>query len=121
MEIGPGIPVLRVESMAAALPFYVDRLGFEVDWEHRFAPGLPLYVQVSRAQTVFHLSEHRGDGTPNSVVWIPVTDVYGLHKEFAEKAGGHLPHEIEPDSPGGPTFEVVDPTGNVLRFAQPQS
>jgi len=28
---------------------------------------------------------------------------------------------IDPDAPGGPTLQVTDPYGNVLRFAQPPS
>ena len=38
-EISPGVPVLRVMSVARALPFYVDYLGFRLDWEHRFDVG----------------------------------------------------------------------------------
>lgn len=115
---GPGVPVLRVMSVPTALPFYVDHLGFTLDWEHRFEPGLPLYVQVSRAGTVLHLSEHHGDGSPHGVVWIPVTDVYALHAELRAKPDAPLRPGVAADAPGGPTLEVIDPYGNVLRFAQ---
>ncbi|MEU1662816.1 glyoxalase superfamily protein [Streptomyces sparsogenes] len=42
-------------SVAQALPFYRDFLGFALDWEHRFEPTLPLYVQISRSTAVLHL------------------------------------------------------------------
>lgn len=117
-EISSGIPVLRVMSVEQALPFYVDYLGFTLDWEHRFEPGMPLYVQVSRSEAVIHLSEHHGDGSPNGVVWIPVADVFSLHAELRARPDAPLRPGIDRDAPGGPTFQVIDPYGNVLRFAQ---
>jgi hypothetical protein len=30
------------------LEFYVDFLGFKIDWQHRFEANFPLYLQVSR-------------------------------------------------------------------------
>ena len=120
-DMSPGVPVLRVMSVAHALPFYLDFLGFTLDWEHRFEPGLPLYVQVSRSAAVLHLSEHHGDGSPNSVVWIPVLDVFALHRELLALPNAPVRPGIDPDAPGGPTLQVVDPYGNILRFAQPPS
>ncbi|MET8295880.1 glyoxalase superfamily protein [Streptomyces sp. NPDC005180] len=120
-EVSPGVPVLRVMSVAQALPFYLDYLGFTLDWEHRFEPGMPLYVQVSRSSAVLHLSEHHGDGSPNGVVWIPVRDVSALHAELLARANAPVRPGIDRDAPGGPTLQVIDPYGNVLRFAQPPS
>jgi catechol 2,3-dioxygenase-like lactoylglutathione lyase family enzyme len=120
-SISPGVPVLRVMSVAQALPFYLGFLGFTLDWEHQFEPGLPLYVQVSRSAAVLHLSEHHGDGSPNGVVWIPVRDVSALHKELLARPNAPVRPGIDPDAPGGPTLQVTDPYGNVLRFAQPPS
>ena len=119
--ISPGVPVLRVMSAAQALPFYLDYLGFALDWEHRFEPGLPLYVQVSRSAAVLHLSEHHGDGAPNSVVWFPVHDVSALHKELLARPNAPVRPGIDPDAPGGPTLQVIAPYGTVRRFAQPSS
>ncbi|HWR86167.1 MAG TPA: glyoxalase superfamily protein [Rhodoglobus sp.] len=110
------IPVLRIVDERAGLRFYVDALGFALDWEHRFEPGLPLYAQVSRGPIVLHLSAHTGDGTPGAVVWIPVADVRALVAEFGEAAGEVA---VDDDAPGGPTAVVTDPFGNQLRFAQP--
>lgn len=120
-EVSPAVPVLRVMSVAQALPFYLDHLGFTLDWEHRFEPGLPLYAQVSRSAAVLHLSEHHGDGVPHSVVWIPVHDVSALHKELLAQPNAPVRPGIDPHAPGGPTLRVTDPYGNVLRFAQPSS
>jgi catechol 2,3-dioxygenase-like lactoylglutathione lyase family enzyme len=70
IRLDPAIPVLRIYDIAKAREFYVDFLGFQIDWEHRFAPDLPLYMQVSRSGVTLHLSEHYGDGTPGTVVYI---------------------------------------------------
>ena len=42
MTLQPPIPVLRIFDLALAKAFYVDWLGFRVDWEHRFEPGMPV-------------------------------------------------------------------------------
>ena len=42
------IPVLRIFDYAKTREFYIDWLGFTIDWEHRFEPDAPLYLQVSR-------------------------------------------------------------------------
>jgi hypothetical protein len=67
---------------------------------------------------VLHLSEHHGDGVPNSVVWIPVHDVSALHRELLARPNAAVRPGVDLDAPGGPTLQVIDPYGNVLRFAQ---
>ncbi|MFI5571553.1 glyoxalase superfamily protein [Streptomyces sp. NPDC051740] len=119
--IGPGVPVLRVTSVSQVLPFYLGYLGFTLDWEHRFEPGLPLYVQVSRSAAVLHLSEHHGDGSPHGVAWFPVRDVSALHKELLTRPNAPVRPGIDPDAPGGPTMQVIDPNGNILRFTRSPS
>jgi catechol 2,3-dioxygenase-like lactoylglutathione lyase family enzyme len=44
MKLGPVIPILRMFDIRKAKEFYVDFLGFKVDWEHRFGPEFPLYM-----------------------------------------------------------------------------
>ncbi|MBH0781324.1 VOC family protein [Nocardia sp. NEAU-351] len=120
MRISAPVPVLRVFDVDKAYEFYRDYLGLDIDWEHRFGPDFPRYAQVSRSGLRLHLSEHHGDGTPGTVVWIPVADVYALQAELAEKEYRYAaPGPPEP-GPGGPGFAVTDPFGNVLRFAQPE-
>ncbi len=49
VKLGRTTPVLRMFDVAKAREFYVDFLGFEVDWEYRFGDDFPLYMQLSRA------------------------------------------------------------------------
>jgi catechol 2,3-dioxygenase-like lactoylglutathione lyase family enzyme len=111
--------VLRIFDAELGVRFYCEYLGFVVDWEHRFEPDLPLYMQVSRDDAVLHLSEHYGDGTPGSGVWVAVDDLPALHRELRQRDDlGRQRPGIDADAPGGPTMAVIDPFGNVLRFCQ---
>src|SRR5260370_32162921 len=41
------IPTLRIFDSGKAREFYIGFLGFKVDFEHRFEPDLPLFMQIS--------------------------------------------------------------------------
>ena len=107
----PAIPVLRIFDVAKAKEFYVDFLGFTLDWEHRYEPGLPLYAQVSRSGVKLHLSEHYGDGTPGTVVYIRVDNI----SDFLQTLHGKQASFARPD-PNAQEAAISDPFGNVLRF-----
>ncbi|MEW1960435.1 glyoxalase superfamily protein [Kineococcus sp. NPDC059986] len=116
--VGHPVPVLRVQDGDAALEFYTAVLGFTCRWQHRFEPGLPLYTRVRRDDAELDLSEHYGDGTPGSVVWIPVRDVRALRTELLPRLAPRQQPGLHEDAPGGPTTTVLDPFGNTLRFCQ---
>jgi hypothetical protein len=40
--------ILRIIDQELAERFYSERLGFVVDWQHRFESHLPLYMATSR-------------------------------------------------------------------------
>lgn len=48
------IPILRIFDTQRAAEFWIDYLGFEVMWEHRFEPDLPLYMEIRRGDSVIH-------------------------------------------------------------------
>jgi catechol 2,3-dioxygenase-like lactoylglutathione lyase family enzyme len=116
--LGAPVPVLRMFDVERTREFYLGFLGFSVVFEHRFEPELPLYLRVERGDTRLDLSEHHGDGTPGSVVWIPVADVYAYQHELLATGYPRMRPGIDADAPGSPTMQVVDPAQNVLRFAQ---
>ncbi len=118
-EIGVPVPVLRSLDEARAREFYLGFLGFSIEWEHRFEPNSPLYMRLRRGRMVLDLSEHHGDGTPGSTIWVPVDDVQALQKEFVGKSYKFMRPGIDTDSPGGPTMDVFDPFSNTIRFCQP--
>ena len=88
------VPILRSYDEAKAREFYVDWLGFSVDWEHRFEPNAPLYMQVSRDGIAFHISEHHGDGSPGSHVRV---EIRGVREFYAELIARKYPPKQEVD------------------------
>ncbi len=112
------IPILRSFDEAKAREFYVDFLGFKVDWAHRFEPGLPLYMQVSRDGIVFHVSEHHGDGSPGVHVRIAIKGVREFHAELTAKKYKNNRPGLERPEWGGTEMTVVDPVNNRITFAE---
>ena len=116
MKIHSTTPILRIFDEAKAREFYVAFLGFKVDWEHRFDPGLPLYLQVSRDGCILHLSEHNGDCCPGAAMRIQVEGIDELHVELAAKQFKYARPSIEDTPWGTRDMSVKDPFGNRLTF-----
>jgi hypothetical protein len=51
MTLSRSTPILRIFDEAKAKEFYVDFIGFSVDWEHRFGDNFPLFTCKSRETT----------------------------------------------------------------------
>ena len=114
-------PVLRIFDYGKAIAFYVHWLGFTVDWEHRFEDGMPVYLQVSRGDIVLHLSEHSGDGTPGSHVFIDdFKDLATYHQQLLQKQYPYNRPGIEVPFYDENAWEVkvVDPFHNLLILVQ---
>ena len=116
MKLGNTTPILRVFDEAKAKAFYVGFLGFQVDWEHRFEPGLPLYLQVSRDGCVLHLSEHHGDACPGAALRIATDDLDAFHAELTAKHYAYARPGIEQMPWGTRDMSIHDPFGNRLTF-----
>ncbi len=110
------IPILRIFDVAKARAFYVDFLGFQVDWEHRFEADLPLYMQVSRNGCVLHLSEHHGDCCPGAAVRIETDALDAYHDELIVKQYWYAYPGIEEMPWGTRDMSVKDPFGNRITF-----
>ena len=92
-------PILRSFDEAKAREFYLDFLGFQVVFEHRFEPGLPLYMGVARGDCALHLSEHHGDATPGASMRIEVDDVDALCAELQARDDVLFIRKIHPVLP----------------------
>jgi uncharacterized glyoxalase superfamily protein PhnB len=108
------IPVLRIFSVEKAKEFYLDYLGFKLDFEHRFDENAPLFMQISRDGLVLRLSEHHGDGTPGSVFTAHVEGVRELHAELETKNYGYYRPGLEETFYGALQLTLLDPFGNRL-------
>ena len=109
-------PILRIFDEMKAKEFYVDFLGFTVDWEHRFAEGLPLYMKISNDDCVLHLSEHHGDCCPGAAVRIETNELEEFQKSLVAKRYKNARPGIEKMPWGSNDMSVSDPFGNRLIF-----
>ena len=115
------VPLLRIFSVEKAKEFYVDFLGFKVDWEHRFDDESPVYLQVTREKLVLHLTEHHGDCCPGSTVFVWMKGLEEYHREISGKGYGFMRPGVETTFYNAKCMEVIDPFGNRIRFNEDQA
>ena len=120
MNLGSPTPILRIFDEAKAREFYVEFLGFKVDWQHRFADDAPLYMSVSRGGCVLHLTEHHGDCSPGAALRIETPELDALHRELNDKHYRYARPGIEDMPWGSRDMSIKDPFGNRLTFTQSQ-
>ena len=112
------VPVLRIFDFPLALQFYVNFLGFKINWEEQADPQGPRCMEISRGGMALNLSSHHGDGTPGSKVYFDVTGLKELHLEVTAKGYKFWKPGIEKTSWGTISMEVGDPFGNLLYFSE---
>ena len=117
-EIRSSIPVLRMFDEARAKAFYLDYLGFEVDWESRFTPTAPLYMQIHLGDAIIHLNGHAEEDAPISEVNIPVLGLQNYCEYLIAKDADYPTPSVEdPRYQGRNTdMNIYDPFDNYLVF-----
>jgi len=103
-------PILRVGDLTASIEYYVQVLGFKLDWRHE-----DIIASVSRGRCHIFLCE--GDqGNPGSWVWIGVGDAGALFEEYK----GRRARIRNPPAnfPWAYEMQVEDLDGNVLRMGR---
>ncbi len=105
-------PILPVRSLSASIKYYVDVLGFKIDWQQ---PGI--FASVSRDRTSIFLCE--GDqGHPGTWVWIGVADAQALFDDY--RARGARVRHPPTNYPWSFEMQIEDLDGNVLRLGSDQ-
>lgn len=104
--LGPAAPIVRVASVRASLAYYVDKLGFKLDWDEG---GI---AAVSRGPCNIFLCEWN-QGQKGTWMWVS-GDVDALHEELTAR-GAKIRH---PPTNYAWAYEmqVEDLDGNVLRI-----
>jgi len=116
-DLGAATPILRIFDEAKAREFYIDFLGFNIDFEHRFGEKFPLYLGISLSGCALHLSEHHGDCSPGAKIRIPTHNVSKFCKMLSAKE-----HKFSKPSSGKwmpwgmKETTLTDPFGNKLVF-----
>tara|TARA_E500000305_G_scaffold102147_1_gene96296 strand:- start:125563 stop:125907 length:345 start_codon:yes stop_codon:yes gene_type:complete len=103
---------------AKAKDFYLDYLGFEVDWESRFSPAAPVYMQIHLGEALLHLNGHATEETPTAEVNIPILGLQNFCDYLIGKNANYpKPIAVDPRYQGRNTdLNLYDPFGNYLVF-----
>jgi len=109
------MPTLRITNYATSNKFYTAGLGFQIDWEHRFEPGFPVFMQVSRDGLAFFLTEHTGDCPVGGLIHLYVPDVDAWFGEFRQK-GVAVKEPPNEGLQGLRSMTVLDPDRNKLHI-----
>src|SRR5262245_51074126 len=104
------VPILNVRNVPASVRFYVDALGFRLDWGEGDESQ---YASVSRDGHAIMLCQ--GDqGQPGTWIWIGIEDVQPFfeqcHARGAKVAQGLTNY------PWAYEMRIQDPDGHILRF-----
>jgi hypothetical protein len=106
-------PLFRIFDENKAKEFYCDFLEFKIDWEHRYEPNMPLYMQVSNGHLVLHLTEHYGDCNPGSALRVQVENIKNLHEIITAKNYKYSRPGLENNET---EIRIKDPFGNQITF-----
>lgn len=112
------IPIFRIFDYEMAREFYIDWLGFQIDWEDK-PENTPIYLQISLQGIVLHLSEHFGDCSPGGRIHIEgFENIKSFHRNLLQKKYRFMNPGIgkTPWDPNTLCMEVTDPFGNRLTF-----
>ena len=117
-QIGSSIPVVRMLEEADSKAFYLDYLGYSIDWEHRFGDNSPLYMQIRLGDSVIHLDGHANEDSPTVEVRVPVVGIDEFCADLqsrAAKLGLEQPVIVDPRYEGrGTDLNLLDPAGNIV-------
>ena len=107
------IPTFRITDYEKSKSFYIDGLGFSIDWEHRFEPDFPVYMQIARDGLSLQLSEHTGDYQAGGLVNLFVENVDDWYNDFQSR-GVSVKERPNESIQGLRGMTVVDPDGNKI-------
>jgi catechol 2,3-dioxygenase-like lactoylglutathione lyase family enzyme len=113
------IPVLRIFDYEKTIEFYIEWLGFHLEWQHEPEKDQPVYMEIALNEITLHLTEHHGDCSAGGKVFIECTGLEQLHKRLTDKNYKYnKPTLVKSDWGNAVTMELHDPFGNRLLFCQ---
>jgi uncharacterized glyoxalase superfamily protein PhnB len=104
-------PILSVADIEASLKYYIEVLGFTVNWH------VPGFASVGRGHCNIMLCEGE-QGHPGTWVWIGVGDADAVYREYLAK-GAKVRHPPN-NYPWAYEVQILDLDGNVLRLGSDQ-
>jgi len=114
-------PQFLVDDLDRAIAYYVDKLGFELDFTYE-----SFYASVSRDGFAIHLKcapktaadrEHRRQNE-HLDAYVAVSGVRGLFSELQTR-GAQVMKPLQEEPWACVDFYIEDPDGNILCFSEP--
>src|SRR6478609_5637742 len=116
MKLRPAVPILRMKDESAARAFYLDLLGFTIDFAFRISDDAPLYLQISRGDCTLQLSGHHADAAAGSALRNEADDLDALHQELLSRKPEQAGLNVRDTQWRTREMTLVDPSGNRLIF-----
>lgn len=110
-EFSGAVPILNVKNFAASMDYYVNKLGFEKEWDWGSPPD---FGCVGRGEAQIFLCEG-GQGQPGTWMSIFLEDVDALHEEY-KKSGAIIVRPPRNYPWGSREMIVEDLDGHRLRM-----
>ena len=104
------IPILNVRNFSASIDYYVNVLGFRVEWDWGEPPDIG---SVERDDYSIMLCENE-QGHPGTWLWMGVEDAGEYYEEY--RVSGAKIRETPINYPWAYEFRVEDLDGHVLRI-----
>ena len=108
VQFGHAVPILRVADFDRSVEYYVEGLGFTLDW------SFGRFGSVTRDQMSIMLSEGR-QGCSSTWLWTAVGDADALYAELLDR-GAAIRHPPMNFPWGSRELHVFDSDRHVLRF-----
>ena len=109
-------PIIRMFELEKAKEFYVDFLGFKIDWSHQYEENMPIYCQISLNHIILHLSEHHGDSSPGCAIRIKLDNIKQFHSNLQAKKYAFSNPALEKSPWNTVELTVIDPFFNRITF-----
>ncbi len=116
MPLKSAIPVLLIIDLEKSLSFYIDILGFELDWTWRDTDGTT-FQQISQGRVRLYLKQVQAISVPGCL-YLYVDDVDRWHQRLLQK---NQPVDTLPSAKpwGNREMCLSDPDGNKVHICTP--
>ncbi|WP_305009731.1 glyoxalase superfamily protein [Hymenobacter mellowenesis] len=110
-------PVFTILDYAKAIEFYINWLGFRIDWQEEHDKK-PVYVQVSRGEIILHLNALADDVPAGAKARAEIQGILAFHHQLLSKNLRRPTVQPAYWNSRVLEMEVVDPFGNRLVFCE---
>lgn len=115
------IPILKVIDVIRAKEFYVDIMGFKVEWEKRFDEKSSIHMILSYKHIILYFTGYDDVAASESSVFIEFSGLKKYHGFLMERKTEYMITDLNMTPWESLNMEVIDPFGNKLLFCEPFS